>query len=79
LELVETVQKRGGSSSPLTKYTFETVPISVAIELKSESHSVKCRFEMRCGIDKKECVVDIVFCSELAEKDLGECGRGGRK
>jgi hypothetical protein len=34
---------------------------------------------MRCGIDKKECVVDIVFCSELAEKDLGECGCGGRK
>jgi hypothetical protein len=34
---------------------------------------------MWCGVDEKECVVDIVFLSELAEKDFGECGRGGRK
>jgi hypothetical protein len=34
---------------------------------------------MWCGIGERECVVNIVFLSELGEKDFDECGRGGTK
>jgi hypothetical protein len=51
--------------------TFDAVPISAALILKSEACSLECSLEVGCAIDEKHRVLDVVFLSQLSEKDLG--------
>jgi hypothetical protein len=54
-------------SSPfyLTEDAFDSIPISVATDLKSEPESRECRVKMIRVIDEKRRVVDVVFLAEL--------------
>lgn len=51
----------------------------MAFDLKSESCSVECSFEVGCIINEKQCVVNIVCLAQFSEEYLGRCGRGGGK
>jgi hypothetical protein len=77
--VTEAVRKRGGSALELSKDAFDSVPISVATCLKSESGSLQCILEVLSAVNEEDSVLDIVFFSQFAEEYLGERCRGRGK
>jgi len=60
-DVTEAVRKRRGSTLQLPKNPFDSVPISVARHLKSESSSLKCSLGGLSAIDQKYGGFDIVL------------------
>ena len=79
VDVAEAVRKRRRSTLELAKNPFDSVPISVATELKSEASSTKRGLEVLGAIDEKDGGFDVVFFSQFAEEDFGQSGRGRRK
>jgi hypothetical protein len=76
--VTEAVRKRRCSALQLSKNSFDSIPISVARYLKSESGSVKCSLEVLGAIDEKHGGFDIVFLPQFTKEYFGEC-RGSRR
>jgi len=74
--VTEAVRERRGSALQFSKDPFDSVAISVATHLKSESSSLQKSLEVLSAIDEKDGGFDIAFVPEFVEEDLGECGRG---
>jgi hypothetical protein len=79
LHVAETITKRGGTSFYFTKDTFNSIPISVATHLKSESGPRQRSFEMVSIIDQNRCLGDRHVLLQFAEKQHGKLRRSGRK
>jgi len=78
-DVAEAVRKRRGSTFYLSKDSFDSIPISSATHLKSETSPLQRSLEVFRAIGEKFGCLNIVFVSEFAQEDLGECGRGRRK
>lgn len=68
-----------GSTFYLFKDTFDAVALPVRDVVKAQAKVVQGRFQPRGAIDQKHGVCDVVFLSEIAEKQLGHGGRSRRK
>jgi len=66
--VTEAITKRGSTSFYLSKDTFDSIPISVANRLKSESCSSQCSGEVLCVIDEKHGIFNVVFLTKLSQK-----------
>lgn len=66
------VCKLVGSSFYLFENSFHGIPISMCFMVESEAVAVERSLEPRYAVDEKQRVVDVVFCTEFAEKSFGE-------
>jgi hypothetical protein len=73
--VAETVRRRRGSTLQFSKQAFDSVPISVATDVESESSSVKCSLEVFRAVNKKFGSFDIVFLAQFAQENFSEGGR----
>jgi len=47
---------------------FDTIQISMATDMKSESKSRQCRLEIVAVVNEKRCIVDVVLFTKLTQK-----------
>jgi len=77
--VTEAIRERGGPTLQFSEDPFDSIPISVATHLKSESSSLQCGLEVLSAINEKDSSFDIVLFSQFAEEDLGQRCRGRGK
>ena len=77
--MTEAIRERGGPTLQFSEDPFDSIPISVATHLKSESSSLQCSLEVLSAINEEDCGFDIVFFSQFAKEDLRKRCRGRGK
>ena len=76
---MRTIAKQWCAEFYYSKDTFDSIPISMADGLKSESCSIQWSWQMMSVIDEKHCLRNIVFLTELSQKFLRQYGSCSRK
>jgi len=72
VDVTDAIRERRGQPLQFSEDPFDSIPISVATYLKSESSSLQCGLEVLGAINEKDSRFDIVLVPQFVEENICE-------